>query len=82
MTLLKDQECIPCRGDTPPLRSAEIAVLLSQLIDWQVVDGHYLTKTLLFDDFASALLRVNQIGALAESQNHHPDLTLAGFSFV
>lgn len=77
MTLLKDRTCIACRTDTPPLNSAEIDVLLSQLIDWQVVDEHHLSKIILLDDFADALLRVNQIGAIAESQNHHPDLTLA-----
>jgi 4a-hydroxytetrahydrobiopterin dehydratase len=77
LNTLKDRECIPCRGDTPPVSADERDRLLAQLEGWQVVDGHHLHKAFLFDDFASALIRINQIGEVAESQNHHPDLTLA-----
>lgn len=44
---------------------------------WRIIDGHHLEKELTFPDFASALAFVNQVGALAEEANHHPDLYLA-----
>jgi 4a-hydroxytetrahydrobiopterin dehydratase len=42
---------------------------------WRIVDGH-LEKQFKFADFAKALAFTNQIGAIAEELNHHPDITL------
>lgn len=44
---------------------------------WRVADSHHLEKAFLFADFAKALAFVNRIGAIAEKQNHHPDLLLS-----
>jgi 4a-hydroxytetrahydrobiopterin dehydratase len=44
---------------------------------WEVVDNHHLLKTYKFPDFVTALAFVNQIGAIAESMNHHPDIELS-----
>ncbi|MCG8468130.1 MAG: 4a-hydroxytetrahydrobiopterin dehydratase, partial [Gemmatimonadetes bacterium] len=38
------------------------------------VDGHHLEKEYTFPDFATALSFINRVGAMAEEQNHHPDL--------
>jgi 4a-hydroxytetrahydrobiopterin dehydratase len=43
---------------------------------WNVVDGHHIHKTFTFPDFVRALAFVNRIGAVAEEQQHHPDLLL------
>lgn len=43
---------------------------------WSVVRGRELRAKFRFADFAAALAFVNRIGALAEKQNHHPDLEL------
>ena len=77
MTQLADQSCIPCRGGRPPLGAAEIAPLLAQLDGWQVLNQHHLEKTYRLKDFAAALGLVDRIGAIAEGQQHHPDLFLA-----
>jgi 4a-hydroxytetrahydrobiopterin dehydratase len=73
---LAEQECVPCRGDTPPLGQTEMAPLLRQLEGWKVDAGH-LTKTYKFPDFQSALAFTNRVGALAEEQGHHPDIHLS-----
>jgi 4a-hydroxytetrahydrobiopterin dehydratase len=39
-------------------------------------EPHHLYKEFHFPDFVTALAFVNQVGALAEEQNHHPDLHL------
>ena len=44
---------------------------------WTVVDGHHLHKIFRFPNFAKALEFVNRAGAIAEAQNHHPDLLLS-----
>lgn len=43
---------------------------------WAVVADHHLQKEWTFPDFAAALAFVNQVGALAEAANHHPDVYL------
>ena len=77
MTGLADRTCVPCRGGVPPLTAAQIAPLLAQVEAWNVVDEHHLEKTYRVENFTRALALVNQIGAIAEQQNHHPDLFLA-----
>ena len=42
---------------------------------WTEVDGA-LERTFTFRDFAEALAFVNRVGALAEAENHHPDIRL------
>lgn len=58
-----------------PMKPAEIDKQLVKLAGWKVVRGK-LEKTYKFPDFKSALARVNQVGELAESAEHHPDLLL------
>ena len=43
--------------------------------DWAEVDGA-LEREFRFDDFAAALAFVNRVGALADSENHHPDIAI------
>ncbi len=75
---LAAQQCVPCRGGVPPLTGNQIRPLLAKLGgDWSVVDEHHLTKTYVFDDFAQALDFTNRVGAIAEEQGHHPDISLS-----
>ncbi len=71
-------ECVPCKGGIPPLEGAELEALAGELGNgWQVVDGHHLEKSYRFPNFVKALDFVNQVGEVAETWNHHPDLYLA-----
>ena len=42
---------------------------------WAEVDGA-LERTFQFADFAEALAFLNRVGALAEAENHHPDVAI------
>tara|TARA_R110001583_G_scaffold10417_7_gene47895 strand:- start:9988 stop:10314 length:327 start_codon:yes stop_codon:yes gene_type:complete len=77
MTNLSNKKCTPCRGGIPPLEEKEINQHLAKLNGWQVVDLHHLLKIFLFSDFKSALAFVNQVGEIAEDENHHPDMILS-----
>ena len=77
MSQLAEKRCIPCRGGIPPLTAEEITPLLDQLEEWSVVDNHHLQKLVQFPDFKTALDFTNQVGALAEAEDHHPDIYLA-----
>ncbi len=74
---LADRQCVPCKGGVPPLTGEETAPLLAQLDDWKVIENHHLEKRYKLKNFAQALDLVNRIGAIAEEQNHHPDIFLA-----
>ena len=74
---LAAKHCVPCKGGVPPLKGEELRKLSVQLSDWKVIDEHHITKTYLFPDFKTALDFVNQVGAVAEAEGHHPDLCLA-----
>ena len=74
---LADRQCVPCKGGVPPLDAKAMAPLLAQLDAWQVVDNHHLSKRYALKNFVQALDLVNRIGAIAEEQNHHPDIFLA-----
>jgi len=77
MNALSEKTCIPCRGGVPPLKGSELEILQTQVHGWTVVSEHHILKVFPFPDFASGLEFVNRIGALAEEQGHHPDITLA-----
>ena len=77
MSDLSSRHCVPCRGGVPPLKGAELQQLAAQLPTWEVVNGHHISRTFRFPDFQTALDFVNRIGAIAEAEGHHPDITLA-----
>lgn len=44
--------------------------------DWRVVDDHHIEKEFRFRDFKDALDFTNRVGAIAEEQGHHPEISL------
>jgi 4a-hydroxytetrahydrobiopterin dehydratase len=77
MTALADKACVPCRGEVPALKGAELDALQKNVPHWSVMEEHHLAREFKFPDFAKALAFVNRVGALAEEQGHHPDILLA-----
>lgn len=74
---LADQQCIPCQGGVPPLKGEALNKLCEQLNDdWNLVEEHHLERMFKFPDFAEALAFTNRIGAMAEEQDHHPEIYL------
>lgn len=75
---LAGKDCVPCKGGVPPLKGDSLKNHLDMLDhDWKVIDEHHLEKQFTFKDFREALAFTNQVGELAEAQNHHPDIYLA-----
>jgi len=75
MSELAERKCVPCHGGTPRLSGAELAGYAQQVPDWSVVAEHHLERTYKFRNFNTALAFVNRVGALAEQEGHHPDIT-------
>lgn len=80
---LSEEKCTACEGGTPTLTEAEYAPLLAELpADWNIVGSKVLTKEFSFRDFREALIFVNKVGEIAETENHHPDINLHNYKQV
>ena len=76
MSELASRTCVPCHGGVPRLTGAELKAYRQQLqSDWSVVAEHHLLRAYKFANFNAALTFVNRVGALAEQEGHHPDIT-------
>lgn len=75
MNALINKNCVPCQGGMPSLKEGDIKKYLSELTDWHDVENHHIEKTFLFPDFKTALSFVNEVGALAELEGHHPNIS-------
>jgi len=78
MSGLAERHCTPVASGTPPLNRAEAEDLLDQLSGWSLArQGKGITKTYAFKDFVSAMGFANTITAIAEAQQHHPELLVS-----
>jgi 4a-hydroxytetrahydrobiopterin dehydratase len=84
MSSLAEKTCTPCRGGVPPLTREEAESLHGQAPDWTLQDdAHRLERTFPFRNFREALTFVEQVGALAEAEGHHPDVSFGwGYATV
>jgi len=76
---LSELKCIACRGGDPALTESEIADLIPQVSQWQVVvrDGiPQLERIFKLKNYAQALELTNKIAAIAEAEDHHPLIVL------
>lgn len=73
------KNCVPCEGNVDPL-SQEMAVgFIKQIYNWdlETVDGHMqIVKEFEFTDFKEAMIFTNKVAALAESEGHHPNISI------
>ena len=74
---LKNMKCKPCSGDTEILKEKEILNNLNNLNNWNINnEKKMIYKKYSFKSFKQALNFTNLVGALAEEEGHHPDISL------
>ena len=77
---LSGLKCTACRPGEPPASENEIREYLQQLGDWKLLADKRPTRiarTFRFGAFADALFFTTQVGGLAESEGHHPEIVTA-----
>ncbi len=77
MTKLVDGVCNACRKGEPRVTQEERQVLMQQIPDWSIEDRDgvlQLERVYKFANFIEALNFTNRVGALAETEAHHPGL--------
>ncbi|MGB1548232.1 MAG: 4a-hydroxytetrahydrobiopterin dehydratase [Alphaproteobacteria bacterium] len=83
-TDLLKKTCTPCQGGIPPLEPKEAKAYLAQAPGWTLRDkASRIEKHFAFNDFKEALDFVDAVGALSETEGHHPDVSFGwGFAIV
>ncbi len=81
---LKTMKCTPCEGNEDPLTNEREDELHTAVNQWTLdrVGEHKLYRNFMFEDFEEALEFINEIGALAEEEGHHPNLLLFDYKHV
>jgi 4a-hydroxytetrahydrobiopterin dehydratase len=74
MKNLANKKCRACELGEGKLRPSDIEVLIPHIPEWNVKNNHEITRRFNFKNFKESLTFVNKIGAIAESEGHHPDI--------
>ena len=78
MTLARET-CVACRRDSPRVTDQEIAALSPQIANWELRladDVPRLERSFKFRNFEQAIAFAITVGEAAESEGHHPRLTV------
>ena len=82
-TELRQRHCKPCEGGVAALSTEQIRLMLPDLPQWKLSgDGKKIRREWRMKDFQAALEFFNKIGAIADAEDHHPDLHLTGYRNV
>jgi 4a-hydroxytetrahydrobiopterin dehydratase len=63
------------------LSDEEVEGRLEAVAGWRREDDR-IVRDLVFDDFAAAMVFVNEVAGAAEAANHHPDILIHGWNKV
>ncbi len=79
MTDLYQKKCIPCRGGVLPFDISEIHKYLKRVDGWDVLKNKdeffFIEKNFQFKNFSESQKFINEVGNIAETEGHHPDIT-------
>ncbi len=80
---LARKHCVPCEGGIPALSGDRVGTLLNALPEWRLTpDGIRLRREWRVKNFVEGLEFFRRVGALAEQEDHHPDLHLISYRNV
>lgn len=79
---LLDKKCVPCEGGMPSLKQEEFQPMLQEISGWNVVENKQLEKEYKFKNFKKAIEFINVVAQIAESEGHHPDISLFGWNKI
>ena len=75
---LSQKHCVPCEGGMQPMTEMEATAMLTHVQGWTLAsDAKKITKQFKFKDFVAAMDFANKITPVAETEGHHPDLSIS-----
>ena len=78
MEKLFKKKCQPCEGGIIPFDISEIHKYQKKVDGWQILEEKkifYLHKKFNFKNFKESQKFTNKVGAISESEGHHPDIS-------
>ncbi len=73
------KKCIPCEGGIPAFKLEEIHKYLKKIDGWDVLkDEHknyFIEKRFKFSNYVESEKFVMNVGKIAETEGHHPDIS-------
>jgi 4a-hydroxytetrahydrobiopterin dehydratase len=82
-TELTKKKCVSCETGAKALTAEQVRDLLPSLTNWKLVnDGKRIRREWRAKDFLTGLDFFQRIAAIAEAEDHHPDLHLSGYRNV
>lgn len=83
MSITPESKCVGCEGIGETLSSAELQSHLPLIPEWSLdQEGKQITKSFRAKNFSVALEFLNRVGAVAESEGHHPDIAIKSYNHV
>jgi 4a-hydroxytetrahydrobiopterin dehydratase len=77
---LETKQCVPCEGGVAKYSLAEATAQVAALPAWRLSqDGTRIRRDWQLKSFRDGIRLINTIGALAEREQHHPDLHLENY---
>lgn len=74
---LTQMKCVACEGGVPKLTEGDAKAFLTHTPAWSLSpDATSIERSFTFKDFKEALAFANEVGAIAEDEGHHPEITV------
>ena len=78
MSALHNKKCVPCQGGVSSFDISEIHKYLKKVDGWDVKkkenETYFSERNFTFKNFSESQKFINEVGSIAESQGHHPDI--------
>ena len=72
---LHTRRCVSCEGGAEALRPEEVKKYISEVPEWHAdPDAAKIARNFKFKNFTEAMAFLNRVAAIAEEENHHPDM--------
>lgn len=75
---LLNNKCVACEGlGILPMERKEVEEYMTQVEGWTLSeDAKHIIKEYQFKNFVEAMVFVNKVADIAESEGHHPDIKI------
>lgn len=70
---LQNEQCRPRNGEADRVSDEEVLALLEALPGWQL-EGQSLVRSFRFTNYEQTLAFVKHVAALAQAEDHHPEI--------
>ena len=80
MTSLTEKKCQSCEGIGRTMTKEEAQAHIKEVLPWKLSpDFRAISRDYVMKNFVAAVELIDKIAAIAESENHHPDIHLTGY---